>query len=80
MDYSLQTGKSFNDVLTELGDGRLRLGLHVRSFSDGLSASFVNKPTPPVLNTPVPAAAWLLGSGLIGLAGIGHRRAAAKRA
>lgn len=76
MDYSLQPGKSLNDVLTELGNGSLRLGLHVRSFSDGQSASFVNNP----LTVPVPAAAWLLGSGLIGLAGFGRRRAVAKQA
>lgn len=44
---------------------------HIMVFGrDGHNAS-----TPPV---PVPAAAWLLGSGLIGLAGIARRRVTAK--
>ncbi len=76
MDYALQSGQTYANVITELSNGNLRLGLHVRAFAgDGLSASFVN-----IKPVPVPAAAWLLGSGLIGLAGIGRRRAAAKQA
>lgn len=31
-----------------------------------------NKPKPPVV--PIPAAVWLFGSGLLGLAGLGYRR------
>lgn len=34
----------------------------------------------PTVHTPVPAAAWLLGSGLIGLAGFGRRRVSTKAA
>lgn len=33
-----------------------------------------NKPKPPVV--PIPAAVWLFGSGLLGMAGLGYRRRA----
>lgn len=72
MDYALISGKTYTDIINELGNAKLRLGVHVTGFSDGNSASFVNNPV------PVPAAAWLLGSGLIGLAGIGRRKITAK--
>ena len=58
----------FNDVINELGDGRLRIGMHVINFDGGGSESFVNNPV------PVPAAIWLFGSGLLGLVGIARRK------
>lgn len=47
------------------------------TFSGGLLSFTAAGGTAPV---PLPAAAWLLGSGLLGLVGIGRRRAAAKAA
>jgi hypothetical protein len=44
--FSLRPGKSFADVLTHLGDGSLRIGIHVQGFAGGGSESFVNLPEP----------------------------------
>ncbi|WP_372521447.1 hypothetical protein [Sulfuricaulis sp.] len=68
--FSLQSGSTFNDVINELGDGRLRIGIHVQGFSSSGSESFVNVPVP----VPVPAAVWLFGSGLVSLTVIGRRK------
>lgn len=75
MNYSLQTGKSLSDVLTELSNGKLRLGIHVQDFTTPSGGeSFVNYPGLPPSSVPVPAAAWMLGSGLIGLVGVARRK------
>ena len=66
--FNLQMGKDFSDVLSELANGDLRVGIHVQGFSNGGSESFVNAPV------PVPAAVWLMGTGLIGLIGFGRKR------
>jgi hypothetical protein len=66
--FNLQPGGTFADVIGELADGTLRVGIHVQAFDSGGSESFVNGPV------PVPAAIWLLGSGLLGLIGIAKRR------
>jgi hypothetical protein len=58
--------------LNQAGD--LRIGIHVQSFGNGGSESFVNDPGLPPSIVPIPAAAWLLGSGLIGLAGVARRK------
>ena len=48
--FNLQEGRSFADVIDELNSGELlRIGLHVTSFPDGGSESFVNVPEPTVL-------------------------------
>lgn len=69
--FNLQTGKTYTDLLAALDathrdqPGDLRIGIHVQSFSNGGSESFINTPTA----VPLPAAVWLLGSGLIGMVG-----------
>lgn len=69
--FDLRTGKTYTDLLAALDaahrdqPGDLRIGIHVQSFSDSGSESFINVPTA----VPLPAAVWLLGSGLIGLSG-----------
>lgn len=70
--FSLQSGGTFNDVINELGNGQLRIGIHVQGFSSGGSESFVNVPV------PVPAALWLFGSGLLGLVGMAQRKRSKK--
>lgn len=69
--FYLQGTGTFADVLEELADGRLRIGLHVQGFggSGGGSESFVNLPT-----VPVPAAFWLLASGIGVLSTAARRR------
>ena len=68
--FALVALTSFSDVVDAIEDGRLRLGLHVRSIElggrDG-SESFVS-------TVPVPAAVWLMGTGLIGLIGFRRKR------
>lgn len=61
--FALQSGGTYEDVVTELSNGELRVGLHVIGFESGGSESLVNEFTP----VPVPAAFWLLASGLVGL-------------
>jgi hypothetical protein len=41
---------------------------------DGHTAAFQGTLTPQVSQVPIPAAAWLFGSGLLGLVGIARRK------
>ena len=63
--FGLNDGKEFNDVAAAISSLDLRIGLHVRAHPDGNSDGYVN--------VPIPAAAWLLGSGLLGLVAIRRR-------
>jgi hypothetical protein len=47
--FDLQPGQTFNDVLADLADGTLRIGLHVQGYESGGSESFVNAPEPTAL-------------------------------
>ncbi len=44
--FTLQGGQDFADLLAELGDGTLRIGIHVQGFATGGSESLVNHPLP----------------------------------
>jgi hypothetical protein len=58
--FDLQGGQTFADVLAELADGTLRIGIHVQSIGEGAgSESFVAVPEPSALG--------LSGLGLLGL-------------
>jgi len=70
--FDLQSSLTFNDTITALGSGELRIGLHVINFASGGSESFVNNAV-----VPVPAAIWLFGSGLLGLVGMARRKRSA---
>lgn len=65
---NLVMGQTFADVLSELANGDLRIGIHVQGFLPNGSESFVNTPV------PVPAAIWFLGTGLLALAGVSRKR------
>lgn len=77
IDFLLQDGKSFADVLAALalpaGGDWLRVGLHVQAFAGGFSESFINN---PVIVTAIPEpgihAMLLVGLGLVGA--MAHRR------
>jgi hypothetical protein len=53
--YSLQSTKKYADIIGEMDNADLRIGIHVQSFADGGSESFIN--------TPEPATMVLLGLG-----------------
>lgn len=69
-------GGTFADVLLELASGDLRIGIKVQGYSGGGSESFVNNgpvnggPNGPVNGVPEPATIFLLGMGLLGVAGV----------
>ena len=58
--FTLQSGGTVADVISELYSQELRIGIHVQGFANGGSESFLNGGSP----VPVPAAAWLMLSGL----------------
>ena len=70
--FGFKAGKSYNDVLSNIGSGELRIGIHVQGFehgwcgSDG-SESFVNNGV-----VPEPSTLALIGLGLC--ATVCHRR------
>lgn len=66
--FNLVMGQTFADVISELANGDLRVGIHVQGFESGGSESFVNTPV------PIPAAIWFLGTGLLALVGVSRKR------
>ena len=61
----LSPGANINALLQS---GGLRVGLHIQGYESGGSDSYVTTPNGPS-EVPLPAAAWLFGSALIGFAG-----------
>ena len=71
--FNLVNGRTFTDVLDAVVNRQLRLGLHVQAISPiGGSESFVNSQSGT--SVPEPTSMLLLGTGLLGLAGVARRR------
>ena len=71
--FDIQGGKFFADVLAELNNGDLRIGIHVTAYASGGSESFINNGpvnNGPVNGVPEPATIFLLGMGLLGVGGV----------
>jgi len=62
IEFTLQGGQTINDVIAQLANGDLRIGIHVISFASGGSESFLNTPVPE------PGTGLLVGAGLLALA------------
>jgi len=73
--FDLLDGVTFADTLTALSTGDLVIGIHAQGLGAGIDDSYSESLT-NVSAVPVPAAVWLFGSGLIGLAGIALRKKA----
>lgn len=68
---NLVGGATFSDVLAALGNGALRMGLHVQALAGGGSDSYVNNPVSAV---PIPAALPLFATALAGMTALRIRR------
>ncbi len=53
--FTLKYGQTYQNVISELASGALRVGIHVQGFEGGGSESFVDNPNP----IPAPASAGL---------------------
>ena len=71
--YNRQLAGTYADVLAELTNGDLRIGIHVIAFASGGSESFIN---PPI---PEPTTALLMAIGLAGLAAPGWQSRIGRR-
>lgn len=70
IQYTLQGGASFADVVESLNNGTYRVGVHVQGFANGGSESGVLDPVP----VPEPSTLILSGMGIAGLVARMRRR------
>lgn len=65
---TFSSGSDFNMLISALDSGDFRVGLHVTGIgTEGQSESYVTA-------VPLPAAAWLFGSALLGFVSLSNRR------
>ncbi len=66
LTFKLAGGQKIDDILAELGDGTLRVGVHMINFASGGSESLTTIPEPGTFA--------MLGLGILGLGVIARRR------
>ena len=81
MDIVFLLDGTFAQLISAIDTGWLRLGLHVRSINvvgcnilDRDGQNTCDSSESYVSNVPVPAAVWMLGTGLLGLIGFSRRK------
>lgn len=65
------SGTSILSISTTTGAGSVLLNYAGHGLGAAYGTSFIEEAAPPV---PIPAAAWLFGSGLLGLVGVARRK------
>ncbi len=63
--FNLNNGIAWNDVITALNEGDMRVGMHVQAFADGGGESFINGNPPPIIPEPQTFILLLTGLGLV---------------
>ena len=75
LTFALASGQSFANLITAIGSGALRIGLHVQSIGvAGGSDSYINNLNETPTPIPLPPALLLFGGGLAGLGLLTRRR------
>lgn len=72
----LSNGKTLADVNAAINNGTFQIGLNVVSSSSGVrvDTTYLSKTCPEPSTVPLPTAAWLFGSALIGYVSVSNRR------
>ncbi len=73
VDFTLVGGATFADLISDLTDGSVRIGIHAIAFANGKSESLVHTPPPEGEPIPLPSAAGLAALGL-GITALRRRR------
>ncbi len=70
VNFTLVGGATFNDLLADLSDGSVRIGIHAIAFANGKSESLINSAPPegdPIVPLPTSAGLGVAGLGVMGL-------------
>lgn len=72
----LSSGKTLADVNAAINNGTFQIGLNVVSYASGakVDTTYLSKTCPQPSTVPLPTAAWLFGSALIGFISVSNRR------